>query len=502
MYQNYVFNTINHAIPALFNRLLREGREVPSRNGATMELPFTGITLTEGTAREILIPGRKHNLAAQIAETMWVLSGRNDIEWLSQYLPRAKDYSDDGKTWRGGYGKRIRNWGYVAGDGPGDYSEESIDQLQHVVGMLKSDPATRQAVISIYDPAIDIQPGKDIPCNDFLHFLSREGTLDLHVFVRSNDMMWGWSGINVFEWSSLLEIVAGLTGLEVGSLHFSISSFHLYETHWEKAQQIADSAWGVALDPRPSSPRFDFERTRDVADFHGLCHLWFIIEEAIRKQAQQPTHERNLEDMIDDFPEPMLQSWLRVIAWWWTSEVGYRMPLEGTALFDSTIVAMQPLQRQKPTLSVAPEPFEGTLIDEIINLHNQKDAAYGDSWCRRGEMLGIMANIARKVDRLGGPDTTDETSTDTAMDLFVYLAKYRAWIDGEWRDVANDLMRTVSENTPVVEGSMEYLEGALREQFEALEKAVTSHDATSREILLAAMLKNAWSLVVLLAEAQ
>jgi hypothetical protein len=46
-------------------------------------------------------------------------------------------------------------------------------------------------------------------------------------------------------------------------------------------------------------------------------------------------------------------------------------------------------------------------------------------------MLGIMANIARKIDRLGGGATADETSADTAIDLLVYLAKYRWWLTEE-----------------------------------------------------------------------
>lgn len=495
MYHNYDFDTINHAIPTLFGALLRKGNRVASRNGDTMELAFTGITLVDSMAREILVPGRKHNLAAQVAETMWVLSGRNDIEWLSAYLPRAVDYSDDGKTWRGGYGARIRSWEGAVEE---NYAEV-IDQLEHVVGLLKSDPGTRQAIIQIYDPAVDTKPGKDIPCNDTLHFLNRDDILDLHIFVRSNDMMWGWSGINVFEWSSLLEVVSGLAGLEAGALHFSVSSFHLYEQHWEKAQTIADDGFNFLTEPGPS-PRFDAKAVDHVKGFHNLCHQWFLIEKAIRDQAQLPTTERNILGLIEDFPEPMMQSWLRVIAWWWTSEASYLRPLVGTALFQSASVAMQPLNRQK-ALAAVPDPKP--LIDEVIALHNEKDAAYGDSWCRRGEMLGILANIARKVDRLGGATTSDETSLDTAMDLFIYLGKYRAWIDGEWRDTANDLLRTVAlaaEQSGPYEYTQEYLEGALQEQFADLEKAVVGNNSTVREMLIASMLTNAWALVVMLAE--
>lgn len=486
MYQNYAFDTINTAIPNLFGLLLNDGKKVPSRNGETLELSFTGITLYDSLAREIIVPGRKHNLAAQIAETMWVLSGRNDIEWLSLYLPRAVDYSDDGKTWRGGYGKRIRNFGVL-------YNGDGVDQAEHVIDLLRRDPDTRQAVIGIYDPNIDTEPGKDIPCNDFLHFLSREGVLDLHIFVRSNDMMWGWSGINVFEWSALLEVVAGMAGMQPGALHFSVSSFHLYDIHWEKAQQITNSHVDLEGHFTPG-PRFNTTGLDDMESFHSLCHQWFIAEESIRKQAQLPTHERNIEEMIDNFPEPMLASWLRVLAWWWTSQPEYLRQLAGTPLFASTLVAMQPLNRMRPALEVVPEPVP-TLVERVIALHNEKDAAYGDSWCRRGEMLGILANIARKVDRLGGGETADETSLDTAMDLFVYLAKYRAWISDGGRDVANAVMRTVAENVFDLEYERQYLEEMIKQQFEDLEAAVVKGKEHDRESVIAVMLENTWLLV-------
>lgn len=483
MYHNFRFDTISDALPVLFNALLEDGIDVGSRNGRTLELSFAGITLKDGAAREILVPGRKHNLAAQIAETMWVLSGRNDIEWLSHYLPRAKDFSDDGKIWRGGYGPRIRQW-----ESGGGKPFVIVDQLEHVVELLRRSPGTRQAVIGIYDPAIDTEPGLDIPCNDFLHFLSRAGTLDLHIFVRSNDAMWGWSGINVFEWSSLLEIVAGMVGLDVGSLHFSVSSFHLYDKHFGKAQKIADV--GGPHPQHHDSPRFNSTGLDDMSSFHELCHQWFRAETFIRNEAASGPLSTEVDNLIEDFPEPMLQSWLRVLAWWWTGNTEYLVPLAGTNLAVSAVMAIQ------PKTSLTPVPAPRSLIDRIVALHNEKDAAYGNSWCRRGEMLGIMANIARKIDRLGGAETSDESSLDTAMDLFVYLGKYLAWTANGGRDEANNVLYTVERAATIDGRSRGYLEQRLRDQFDSLEEYVVDNDHFKRDVLLTTMIQDAWNLVV------
>lgn len=76
-------------------------------------------------------------------------------------------------------------------------------------------------------------------------------------------------------------------------------------------------------------------------------------------------------------------------------------------------------------------------FDEILSLlsrlHRAKDEAYGDAWRKRGEVLGIFANIARKFDRLqvGRSELTPaptETLGDTAGDLCVYAGKYLTWL--------------------------------------------------------------------------
>lgn len=479
MNRNYVFTDVSQALPVLLNRLLNDGEEVGSRNGRTMELPFTGITLTEPLNRELLLQVRKHHLAAQIAETMWVLTGRDDVEWLSRYLPRAVDYSDDGKVWRGGYGPRIRKWG------PDEDSRyEQVDQLQYVVDTLRAAPSSRQAVISIWNPIIDTLPGKDLPCNDIIQFLSRNGKLDAHVFIRSNDVMWGWSNINSFEWSTLLEIVAGMVGLNVGSLHFSVSSFHLYDIHWEKARDIVGNS-SVYPEVWSPSPRFNTTGLDDIAALDYLMDHWMHCEKTIRRNPSSP----QISAIIDDFPEPMLQSWLRVIAWWWSGSYTYLEPLKGTDLYASAVLAVQPKR----------ESGVPTLIDKVVALHIEKDAAYRGSWCKRGEVLGILANIARKVDRLGGAATSDETRMDTAIDTYVYCAKYLAWVhNGEKDDLekSNEVLRLFAvPNFVAVDNAT--LEETLRQGLSYLEGIVIvgKDIPDAKEDVIETMLNAAWSLV-------
>jgi len=408
--RNYIFSNVNEALPVLMGDLL-EADEVGSRAGRTHEMTHVGITLTQPWQREIVLPDRKASVAAQIVETMWVLSGRNDVEGLLPYLPRAADYSDDGKTWRSGYGPRLRDF-------------YGVDQLAYVVDTLRASPGSRQAVAAIWDPQVDTRPGKDIACNGWLSFSSRLGKLDFHIAIRSNDAMWGWSGINAFEWSALQEVIAGLLALQVGSLHFSVTSFHLYDIHWAKARRIAEQGGSFLYD---DSPRFNRLACTTVAGFDDLASQWFELEEQIR--LGRPVD-------VEAFPEPMLRSWLRVLQWYWSGDESFLAGLLHTRLAQACHVGVKP-------------PDFRSYVNA---LHAEKHAAYGDSWKRRGEP-GILANIARKIDRLeSGVDTSDETQRDTAIDLLVYLCKYRCWLadqDGDPADVAVVLGELTGTDRPL-----------------------------------------------------
>lgn len=506
MYSNYIFPDVTSALPALLSELA-DAPTVGSRVGRTKELTHVGITLDYPLRREVLVPGRRCNIVAQIAETVWVLAGRNDVEWLSRYLPRARDYSDDGKVWRGAYGRRLRKW-------------HGADQLTAVVEALQEDPETRRAVAVIYDPEQDFEPGKDIPCNNWLSFLIRDGRLDLHVAVRSNDAMWGWSGINTFEWSVVQEIVAGMVGVEVGALHFSTTSFHLYEKHWDRAKKITQEAWSTERPAVTPSPSFEGQgMTMPLLD--AMLARWFQLEEKIR-------NGENTYLAIGEFPDPMLRSWLRVLDWWWNGAFGNGLliPIRGTALEAACLMGLQPPWARDATgerhdelarhieihSSNSETVYQGLspFLQHAIKTHNEKHEAYGDSWKRRGEMLGIMANIARKVDRLGGSETADETLADTAMDLMIYLAKYRTWLDdvaGKEVPGEKDRMVLFSDKPEFADALLveaERLLGArwiprpdaeewLKDQFDRLETAVVNQSNT-RVGIAQSMLQEAYAL--------
>ncbi|WP_322411704.1 thymidylate synthase [Microbacterium invictum] len=386
--------------------ILSRGQMANVRGAVTRELRQVTITLLNPLERCIVIPGRNNNPFAAIYETLWVLSGRNDIGDLVSYLPRAADFSDDGKTWRAGYGPRLRAW-------------HGVDQLTAVVDVLTQDRQSRRAVMSIFDPALDYQPSKDIPCTNWLQFTCRDDVLDLAITVRSNDLMWGFTGINTFEWSVLHEMMSFWTGAQAGSATYFIGSLHLYERHFGRVERMLGNA--LAEDPylAGAAPQF----MTPLVEFDAALNQWFELE-------AQARGGRSLDaEALAKVADPLLRDFLTMVNVYWAHQRGEGSHFDLVADLGLRAAGREFLSRDE-TLSSAPS-IDVYLADFVVSLHRVKADAYGDSWKRRGELLSILPNVARKVDRLERLDLergAPSVSFDTAVDLFVYAVKHRTFL--------------------------------------------------------------------------
>lgn len=234
MFTKNVTNLQDGFLTAL-KEVMDTGGVVTVRDQETREIQTVVLEVENPRERIICVPYRQNNVFAMIAETLWVIGGRNDIAYLSKFLPRAADFSDDGIVWRAGYGPRIRSY-------KGVYTQ-NVDQVRECARMLYDDPTTRRAVISIFNPDEDfIKKTLDVPCNNWLHLLVRDGYLNATIAVRSNDVVWGMSAINMFEWSVLMELMAVSTDNKVGKMKYLADSCHVYEKHYNRANRIIDYA--------------------------------------------------------------------------------------------------------------------------------------------------------------------------------------------------------------------------------------------------------------------
>ncbi|QQO97198.1 thymidylate synthase [Maribacter phage Colly_1] len=209
-------------------------------NSETMELLDYSVVINNPTDRNLSLDKRGNNIIAQIAETLWVLSGYDSLDYLSPFLPRAVNYSDDGKTWRAAYGKIMRHSARNLGRSTVSLG---FDQLANVINILKEDPSSRQAFITInlpMDNATFLQT-KDTPCTLDIIFNIRDRKLNAKVIMRSNDAIFGFSGINVYEWTVIQELMAAILGVGIGYYSHNVMSYHIYETHYDKMNRIIEA---------------------------------------------------------------------------------------------------------------------------------------------------------------------------------------------------------------------------------------------------------------------
>lgn len=219
------------------------------QDNSTLELHPASVVITNPQYSFMLMDERAPNPFAQLYETLWVISGSNKVtEGLDFFIPRATNYADDGEHWRAAYGTRLRSsFGIEQNlDGtPNCGNDITVDQIQYIVDTLKNDPSSRRAVMTIWDPVKEVTAGvsKDYPCNIALQFMVRDKKLNLSVEMRSNDILYGFSGINVFEWTFLQSMIAAQLGLRVGWYKHDANSLHVYNNVKEKVERCANAEY-------------------------------------------------------------------------------------------------------------------------------------------------------------------------------------------------------------------------------------------------------------------
>ncbi|MNW28077.1 Thymidylate synthase [compost metagenome] len=260
------------------------------------------------------LKGRKVNPFFQLAEALWILAGRADVEWLVRYNKNMGQFSDDGVHFNAPYGERLRSWNHNAYRG---FVFNPFDQLADVYKKLLKDRHTRQAVASIFNPLFDNDSygGKDTPCNLTLAFKIRNDKLDLTLFNRSNDAHWGLWGANLCQFSTIQEVVASWLGVEVGTYTQITDSLHVYlEDYGARETDNILAAYGLDLEhdePLPDVKQFIFPDEPRIKlgfqEFEGFLDVYFnqvdpqINDDELVKSTLGSNLIRTLNDAPDEY---------------------------------------------------------------------------------------------------------------------------------------------------------------------------------------------------------
>lgn len=294
MTESYLHNPEDHEYPqlvasglseALYKTLWLLSRmpKQPSRYGDTQELTNLRLIIKNPRDRTMRLQNRGENIFAQVAETLWVLGGKDELKYLSPFLPRASEFSDDGgKTWRSAYGKRLRNYPSQCCSSGGI---KSVDQLKLLTEAFSKSLDTRRGHLVLTYPPIDHSPGIDVVCNVALQFFIRDKKLHMTIHNRSNDSIWGFSGINFFEFTVLQEILADLISneigeeIELGTYVHNSTSFHVYSHHSDRTEKIlSTNSTMKSHDPEKVYPW----KVASLQNLDNVLHTYFTMLEEIQ----------------------------------------------------------------------------------------------------------------------------------------------------------------------------------------------------------------------------
>ena len=155
------------------------------------------------------------------AEWQWYLTGMPNIKMLGEIYGKIPE------IWKRmadkeGYVNSNYGWQWKRGD-----------QLDEVIDLLKTNPRTRQAAISIYDRKEGYMYNNDTPCTYAIQFTVVGQKLNMCVTMRSNDLWYGFCN-DQYCFSKLQEVVAYRTELLIGNYYHFAHNLHLYDNIIEK----------------------------------------------------------------------------------------------------------------------------------------------------------------------------------------------------------------------------------------------------------------------------
>ena len=207
------FQTASDAFHDLYWRIVRDGVDF----AGTKALFNVGFEMEVPNANAILDRKVKRNWSYTYAEAewQWYLSGNPNIKKLGELYGKVpaiwKRMADDEGNVNSNYG-----WQWCR-----------ENQLGKVISMLKANPETRQATISIYDGKEIHQYDYDTPCTYAVQFTVLDDKLNMSVVMRSNDLWYGFCN-DQYQFSNLQMLVAKETGYKMGTYYHFAHNLHLY----------------------------------------------------------------------------------------------------------------------------------------------------------------------------------------------------------------------------------------------------------------------------------
>lgn len=224
------YSTFEDAHIGNIKHILSNGQKIESRLGDSIDM---NLTYSVDNIRSYQIPSSNNliKLDYNYIQTFysWVMSGSTDAqEAFKEYptvarfiqKPKSSELPENFNTF---YGPRI------------------AFQKPFIIEELRRNPNSRRAVISILQPNDLLLLGTDetleFPCTDSATFSIRNNKLNIHLHMRSQNMLTVVQ-LDIYLWSRICIEIAKELNIEPGVFSSSIVSAHIYTKDLEHIGQF------------------------------------------------------------------------------------------------------------------------------------------------------------------------------------------------------------------------------------------------------------------------
>lgn len=272
----------------LCKRILSEGIEVENRTGTnTIKVPYHHFHFD--LSKEFPILTTKQVFIRQaILEMLWIYQAQsNDVRWLQERNVHIWDKweIDENGIWNATQmvpdenGKLIKKeihkdfgkeWAHTIGTAYG-WIVNKFQMTQKLIDTIKHNPKDRRMIMTLWQN--DYLDTAVLPsCVWSSEWDVTDGKLNCCVHQRSCDVPLGLP-FNITQYATLLSMIAQVTGLQPGTLDYSIKDAHIYVNQIDGIKEQIKRFYGNCDYPAPKlwlnpdiKDFFDFDNSAECKD--------------------------------------------------------------------------------------------------------------------------------------------------------------------------------------------------------------------------------------------
>jgi thymidylate synthase len=263
--------------------VLKHGEPAAPKGINTREIEDAVITIDNVYATLPIGVNRGTVPGIGAVEACQLISGLSTPELVVGIGPQFENYTEDDGKFHGSYGTRTRG------------------QYNVVVDRLRKDPDTRQAVVTMWSPPLDmLEKKRDYPCTILHQFRIRKDKLNMSVYMRSNDV-WLGAAYDFFQFTRVQLGLCSILGIEPGTYAHHVGSLHIYENNYEAAENLKKTSnifvppvlTGRTWDELAASAGFALHAAEDrtLVEFLTEEESWFTssMTKAVDKNNERKT---------------------------------------------------------------------------------------------------------------------------------------------------------------------------------------------------------------------